>query len=156
MEERIMDARFYTVRDRQIDTNAVANNLVNIYQSQGYQAQSVGSPDHVLVQFKKGGDIEAFIGLQASLSLSLQRTANGIVATAGQQKWIDKAAIGAAGLVIPVLWPLTIVAGFGVIRQAKPASDVFSLLDGLMRQQYPDVQVNPAADTNTDAGAGQF
>jgi hypothetical protein len=67
-----------------------------------------------------------------------------------------QAAVGAAGLVIPVLWPLTIVAGFGVIRQAKLAGDVFSLLDGLMRQQYPDVQVNPAADTNTGTDAGQF
>jgi hypothetical protein len=151
-----MDARFYTVRDQQIDLHVLADGLVNVYQSQGYAAQAVGKPDHILVQFKKGGDLEALIGLQASLTLSLQRTPNGIVATAGQQKWIDKAAVGAAGLVIPILWPLTFVAGFGAIRQAKLAGDVFNLLDGLVRQQYPAVHIDPSYNYNpfSESGSG--
>jgi len=150
-----MDARFYTVRDRQIDIEALAHNLVNVYLSQGYQAQAVGNGDHMLVQFKKGGDLEALVGLQASLTVSLQRTPNGVIATAGQQKWIDKAAVGAVGVVFSaLLWPLAITAGAGAWRQAKLASEIFSLLDGLITHQYPDVQINP--NVGTTAGVGSF
>lgn len=149
-----MDARFYTIRDRQIDIEALAHNLVNVYQSQGYQAQAVGQGDHVLVQFKKGGDLEALIGLQASLTIALQRTPNGVIVTAGQQKWIDKAAVGALGVVFaPLLWPLAITAGAGALRQANLASEIFHLLDGLITHQYPDVQISPNVGTTADTGS---
>ena len=148
-----MDARFYTVRDQRIDVEALAHNLVNVYQSQGYQAQAVGNGDNILVQFKKGGDLEALIGLQASLTVSLQCTPNGVIVTAGQQKWLDKAAVGAVGVVFsPVLWPLAITAGAGALRQVKLASEVFALLDGLITHQYPDVQIRPNVSTTTGAG----
>lgn len=144
-----MDARFYNLRDQDINIESLANNLVNAYQAQGYKAQYIGNQDNVLVQFKKGSDIEAIIGLQATLSLSLQRTNGGIMATIGQQKWIDKMAVGAAGVFIPALFPLLLTAGFGAFRQFNLAGQIFSMLDGLVRQQYPDVQINPTAQTNT-------
>jgi hypothetical protein len=62
----------------------------------------------------------------------------------GQQKWIDKAAVGVASLVIPILWPLTFTAGFGAIRQAKLGTEVLNTLDGLIHQQMPNVQSGPA------------
>ncbi|GCE05270.1 hypothetical protein [Dictyobacter aurantiacus] len=143
-----MDARFYNLRDQEINIETLANNLVNAYQSQGYTAQYIGNGDHVLVQFKKGSDFEAFIGLQAALSLSLQRTNGGIMATIGQQKWIDKMAVGAAAVFVPALFPLLLTAGFGAFRQFNLAGQIFSMLDGLVRQQYPDVQINPTAQAS--------
>ena len=140
-----MDARFYNLRNQEINIETLANNLVNAYQAQGYRAQYIGNQDHVLVQFKKGSDIEAVIGLQAALSLSLQRTNGGIMATIGQQKWVDKLAVGAASVFIPVLAPLLFTAGFGAFRQLNLAGQIFTMLDGLVRQQYPDVVVNPTA-----------
>ena len=98
---------------------------------------------------KKGGDFEAVIGLQAALSLSLQRTSGGITAIAGQQKWVDKVTLGAASFFVPVLAPLAITAGLGAVRQINLAAHAFSMLDGLIRQQYPEVQVN-----STRQGAG--
>ena len=61
----------------------------------------------------------------------------------GQQKWIDKAAVGAVGVAVPVLWPLLFTAGLGAVRQASLANKVLTVLDGLVHQQQPDVKTGP-------------
>lgn len=137
-----MDARFYN--SEEIDIGRLATDLVNLYLAQGYQAQQVGSKDQILVQLKKGGDFEAIIGMQAALSLTLQRTTGGVLALIGQQRWIDKAAVGAVGIVaLPVLWPLALTAGVGALRQASLGNQVLNMVDGLVRQQQPNAQVGP-------------
>src|SRR6266699_6991569 len=139
-----MDARFYNSED--IDIERLASDLVSAYQSQGYRAQYIGNTDQVLVQIKKGGDFEAILGMQAALSVTIQRTAGGVLAMIGQQRWIDKAAVGAVGavgLVIPVLLPLAVTAGVGAIRQMRLANQVLNVVDGLVRQQRPGIQGGP-------------
>lgn len=137
-----MDARFYN--SEEIDIERLAIDLENVYRSQGYQVQQIGNKDQVLVQLKKGGDFEALIGMQAALSVTIQRTAGGTLAMIGQQKWIDKAAVGAVGIVaMPVLWPLMVTAGVGALRQASLGNQVLNVVDGLVRQQRPGTQVGP-------------
>lgn len=137
-----MDARFYN--SEEIDIERLANDLENVYRMQGYDTQQVGNKDQMMVQLKKGGDLVALIGLQAALSVILQRSAGGTVAMIGQQKWLDKAAVGAVGLIAaPVLWPLMITAGAGAIRQASLGNQVLNVVDGLVHQQYPDVRIGP-------------
>ncbi len=137
-----MDARFYN--SEEIDIQRLANDLDNMYRVQGYEVQQIGNKDQMMVQLKKGSDLVALLGLQAALSVSLQHTAGGTVAMIGQQKWMDKAAVGAVGLIAaPVLWPLMITAGAGAVRQASLGNQVLNAVDGLIRQQYPNVRVGP-------------
>jgi len=137
-----MDARFYNSED--IDIELLATNLENIYRAQGYQAQHIGNNNQVMVQLKKGSDFEALIGLQAALSVILQRSGGGLLAMIGQQRWMDKAAVGAVGIIAaPVLWPLMITAGAGAIRQASLGNQVLNVVDGLVRQQRPEIQIGP-------------
>ncbi len=137
-----MDARFYN--SEEIDIGRLAGDLENMYRMQGYEVQQIGNKDQMMVQLKKGSDLIALLGLQAALSVILQRTGGGTIAMIGQQRWIDKAAVGAVGLVAaPVLWPLMITAGAGAIRQASLGNQVLNVVDGLVRQQYPSVQVGP-------------
>jgi hypothetical protein len=137
-----MDARFYN--SEEIDIERLANDLENVYRMQGYETQQIGNKDQMMVQLKKGGDLVALIGLQAALSVILQHSAGGTVAMIGQQKWLDKAAVGAVGLIAaPVLWPLMITAGAGAIRQASLGNQVLNVVDGLVHQQYPDVRIGP-------------
>src|SRR6266571_6339878 len=137
-----MDARFYN--SDEIDIEQLANNLENFYRSQGYQVQQIGNRDQMMVQLKKGSDFEALIGMQAALSVIIQRSSGGVIATIGQQKWIEKAAVGAVGIIAaPVLWPLMLTAGAGAIRQASLANQVLNVVDGLVRQQRPGIQVGP-------------
>ncbi len=136
-----MDARFYNSED--IDIERLAADIVNVYLAQGYQAQQIGTRDQMLVQLKKGGDFEAIIGMQAALSLTLQRTAGGVLAMIGQQRWVDKAAVGAVGIVaLPVLWPLAVTAGVGALRQASLGNQVLNIVDGLVRQQRPGIMAS--------------
>ncbi len=137
-----MDARFYN--SEAIDIERLANDLENMYRMQGYEVQQIGNKDQMMVQLKKGGDLVMLIGLQAALSVILQHSEGGTIAMIGQQKWLDKAAVGAVGLVAaPVLWPLMITAGAGAVRQASLGNQVLNVVDGMIRQQYPDVRVGP-------------
>lgn len=137
-----MDARFY--QSEEIDIERLANDLENMFRMQGYEAQHAGTPDQMIVQLKKGGDLIALIGLQTALTVIIQRMAGGTVTMIGQQKWMDKAAVGAVGLVAaPILWPLMLTAGAGAIRQASLGNQVLNTLDGLVRQRYPDVRLGP-------------
>ncbi|HEX6109068.1 MAG TPA: hypothetical protein VFZ02_06595, partial [Ktedonobacteraceae bacterium] len=137
-----MDARFYN--SEEIDLERLANDIENMYRMQGYEVQQIGNKDQMMVQLKKGGDLVMLIGLQAALSVILQHSSGGTVAMIGQQKWVDKAAVGAAGLVFaPVLWPLMITAGAGAIRQASLGNQVLNVVDGMVHQRYPEVRVGP-------------
>ncbi len=137
-----MDARFY--QSEEIDIEQLAFDLENMYRLQGYDAQHAGTRDQMMVQLKKGGDLVALIGLQAALTVIIQRMTGGTVAMIGQQKWMDKAAVGAVGLVFaPVLWPLMLTSGAGAIRQASLGNQVLNTLDGLVHQRYPDVRLGP-------------
>ena len=139
-----MDARFYN--SEEINIEQLANDLENIYRAQGYQVQQINTKDQVIVQLKKGGDFETLIGMGVALSVIIQRTAGGVLAMIGQQKWVDKAAagaVGAVGLVIPVLLPLAVTAGVGAIRQMSLANQVLNVVDGLVRQQRPGIQGGP-------------
>jgi len=138
-----MDTRFYN--SKEINIEQVAGDLVRAYQAMGYQAQNIGNNEQMIVQLKKGSELEALIGMQAALSVTLQRNSNGVMVAIGQQKWIDKAAVGVASLAIPVLWPLTFTAGFGIIRQATLGQAVLNTVDGLIHQQMPNVQRGPAS-----------
>ena len=137
-----MDARFYTTDA--LDITRLATDLENLYRSQGYHTQQISNSDQVMVQLKKGGDIESLLGMQASLSVTLQRTGGGVMVATGQQKWIDKAAVGVAGIAIPPLWPLLLTAGFGAFRQASLATQVLNIIDGLIHQQQPSAKAGPA------------
>ena len=137
-----MDARFYTSDNLNIERLAI--DLERFYRGQGYQAQQIGNNDQIMVQLKKGGELESLIGMQAALTITIQRTAGGVMVAIGQQKWVDKAAVGVVGVVIPALWPLLFTAGLGAFRQAALANQVMTILDGLVRQQQPDVKTGPA------------
>jgi len=137
-----MDARFY--QSEEIDIERLANDLENMFRMQGYEAQHIGTKDQTMVQLKKGGDLVALIGLQTALTVIIQRMSGGTVAMIGQQKWMDKAAIGAIGLVAaPILWPLMLTAGAGAIKQASLGNHVLNTLDGLVHQNYPGVTLGP-------------
>src|SRR3989440_7166405 len=137
-----MDARFYNSNDLNIER--LATDLEHFFRGQGYQVQQIGNNEQIMVQLKKGSDFEALIGLQAALSVIIQRSGGGVLAMIGQQKWMDKAAVGAVGIIAaPVLWPLMITAGAGAIRQASLGNQVLNVVDGLVRQQRPEIQIGP-------------
>jgi hypothetical protein len=137
-----MDARFY--KSDTLNIERLASDLEQFYRGQGYTVQHIGSEDQMMVQLKKGGEFEAIVGMQAALTVTIQRHSGGITVALGQQKWVDKAAVGVVGFAVPVLWPLLFTAGVGAVRQAGLANQVLTVIDGLVHQQQPGVQTGPA------------
>jgi hypothetical protein len=137
-----MDARFY--KSDTLNIERLASDLEQFYRGQGYMVQHIGNEDQMMVQLKKGGEFEALVGMQAALTVTIQRDSGGIAVALGQQKWVDKAAVGVAGFAVPVLWPLLFTAGVGVVRQVGLANQVMTVIDGLVHQQQPGVQTGPA------------
>lgn len=132
-----MDARLYNTTN--LDFERLATDLENFLRAQGYTVQHLGNNEQMMVQLKKGSDLEALLGMQAALTITLQKSHGGVMVGAGQQRWIDKAAVGAVGFAFPGLWPLLVTAGIGAVRQAELANRVLVIVDGLVRQQQPDV-----------------
>jgi hypothetical protein len=137
-----MAARFY--KSDTLNIERLASDLEQFYRGQGYVAQHIGNNEQMMVQLKKGGDFEAIVGMQAALTVTIQRNSGGITIALGQQKWVDKAAVGVVGFAVPVLWPLLFTAGVGAIRQAGLANQVMTVIDDLVQQQQPGVQTGPA------------
>jgi Double zinc ribbon len=130
-----MDIRYYNAPD--INIERLASDLERMFVAQGYEAQHFGSSDHMTMQMRRGGDVAALFGLRSAVTVVMQRTSEGLQATIGQQRWVDKAAIGAVGFFFPPLWPLMITAGAGTLMQASLGNQVMNGLDTLVHQQAP-------------------
>jgi FHA domain/Double zinc ribbon len=134
-----LDTRFY--QSQTLDIERIGFELENMFLTQGYQVQHFGDKEHIVVQFKKGGDFAAIVGMQAALTLTLHSSPGGVMAVVGQQRWADKAAAGTVGMLI--LWPLAFTAGAGMIRQSNLTNQVLNSLDIVVRQQQANIQVGP-------------
>ncbi len=132
-----MATRLY--QSNNINIERMIQDLEGAFLAQNYQTQHFTTGTQRIVQLREGGNFEALFGMQATLTVILQPTHNGILATVGEQQWIDKAAVGLLGAV--VLWPLLITAGVGIIRQSNLEYQILSKLDMVARQQNPDVQI---------------
>jgi hypothetical protein len=136
---KIVENRFY--QSSGLDLEHVVRDIEGVFMVEGYKVQHFGDQERMVVQFKQGGDLEALIGMQAALTLTLQKAQGGVIAVVGHQQWIDKALAGVIGAVF--LWPLIITAGAGVIRQSLLEGQLLSSLDMVVRRQHPNVQVGP-------------
>ncbi len=130
--EKAMDqARYYP---GMFDVNTLAMQLASNLQLRAYQAQWFGAGNQMMVQVRKGGDASKILGMQAALTVMITQHPTGLLVTIGQQRWLDKAAMGVAGL---WLWPLLVPAAVGAVRQSSLPGEVLMLLDTLVLQQNP-------------------
>jgi RNA polymerase subunit RPABC4/transcription elongation factor Spt4 len=132
-----MSTHFY--RSNKLNIEQMVRDLEGILQARGYQTQHFVNGSQIVVQLREGSDIEALLGMQATLGVVLQATNDGVTATAGEQQWVDKAAVGLLGAI--VLWPLLVTASVGIIRQASLEDQLFGVLDMVALRQHPDVRI---------------
>jgi outer membrane biosynthesis protein TonB len=116
------------------DVSQLAMQLASNLQLRAYQAQWFGAGNQMMVQVRKGGDAAKLFGMQAALTVMLTQHPTGLLVTLGQQRWLDKAAVGVAAI---WLWPLIVPAAVGAVRQSSLPAEVLSLLDTLVLQQNP-------------------
>jgi hypothetical protein len=83
----------------------------------------------MLVQVRKKGTLRAVAGMQRVMSAQFRDTEQGITVTLGEQKWADKAAVGAVGALI--FAPLLVTAAYGAYQQSKLPEQFWQVIDSI-------------------------
>lgn len=92
--------------------------------TQDFDTQQVNTDtDSILLQIKKRGGWRDFVGMSTSLNIVFHPSEDTLTVEIGAGKWIDKAAVGAVGLIL--LPALAIPAGIGAWEQMKMPDRIF-------------------------------
>ncbi|UCF08936.1 MAG: zinc ribbon domain-containing protein [Thermoplasmata archaeon] len=160
-----MEQRTYS---KDINVGQIAQALQSYFMAQGYETQALGTPPNMLVQVRKRGVIRAVAGMQRVMSAQFRETQEGILVTLGEQKWADKAAVGAVGALI--FAPLIVTAAYGAYKQAKLPEQFWQIIDNMAmpagtayavpppgpQQAAPQTDLPPAAGTEQSPQIPKF
>lgn len=131
-EQKIYHAPGIEVRD-------LAGVVSDWFQNQGFETQTLKAPGGGLtVQARKPESWRSFVGLSAALNVTMTPQDENLVVQMGAARWIDKAAVGAVGVLI--FWPALIPAAYGAWKQSQLPKQVFDLIE-----QYITTGTVPAA-----------
>lgn len=118
-----------------LDLNHLATALLNWYRVQNFNVQQIDMQEGgILVQASKGGWRNA-VGMASALNVIMHQSEASLTIEIGAGKWLDKAAVGAASML--VLWPLALVAAYGAWQQSQLPKRTFEFV-----QQYVYSRVN--------------
>ncbi len=121
-----MEQRIYS---RNINVGQIAQALQSHFMAQGYETQALGTPPNMLVQVRKKGTLRAVAGMQRVMSAQFRDTEQGLTVTLGEQKWADKAAVGAVGALI--FAPLLVTAAYGAYQQSRLPEQFWQVIDNI-------------------------
>ena len=121
-----MEQRIYS---KNINVGQIAQALQSHFMAQGYETQALGTPPNMLVQVRKKGTLRAVAGMQRVMSAQFRDTEQGIIVSLGEQKWADKAAVGAVGAII--FAPLLVTAAYGAYKQSKLPEQFWQVIDSI-------------------------
>ena len=96
--------------------------------------------DGVLLQARQEGGWKAAIGMSLATNIVLARMGPNIKVETGQGKWMDKAVVGAVGLLL--LWPAMVPAAIGAWQQSKLPDEIFNRVAAYLARQ-PQEAVGP-------------
>ena len=97
------------------------------------------------LQARSKGGWRKFVGMEAALQVYLKMEGGRLSVMCGAARWTDKAAAGAAGVVL--FPPLAVTAAFGAFSQAALIEEVFSFVSretGVKGEPAPDPEEPPA------------
>lgn len=127
-----------------IDVRDLAGVVSDWFQNQGFEAQTLEAPGGGLtVQARKPEAWRSFVGLSAALNVTMTPQEENLVVQMGAAKWVDKAAVGAVGVLI--FWPALIPAAYGAWKQKQLPKQVFDLIDQYIATGQVPAAAPPAA-----------
>jgi hypothetical protein len=146
-----------TYRAQNFDVNSFAQELLNYYQSEGYETQTVNSPGGIMVQARAKDSIK-----KMSVALTVTATVQGenVIVQAGQAKWGMNAAVAVAASI--VFWPLLAFPIYTTYKQKQIIDESWQIVERYMLSigatpAMAAVMATPvtAAAHPTPAGASQ-
>jgi hypothetical protein len=126
-----MLTRFYQASS--LDVQHLAQSLETSYRADGFEVQSLGDAQQMIVQIKKESVIRFLMGFNKSIGITIEHIADGYLVKVGAQDWVDKA--------VTAINPRTSVGSLiGTVDQNKIVHRVMDAIDSLIHEQHPDVK----------------
>ncbi|MBC7249994.1 MAG: zinc ribbon domain-containing protein [Anaerolineae bacterium] len=141
-----------------LDLHELAGVVSDWFQSQQFETQILEAPGGgLVVQARQPETWRSILGMSSALNVTMTRQDENLIVQMGAAKWVDKAAVGAVGLLL--FWPALIPAAYGAWKQKQLPNQVFQLIDQYVATgQVPVIPPAPApakkAPAPTAAPAG--
>ncbi len=110
-----------------MDVASCTKAIQDHFSKQGYETQTLGTPPEVIVQVRRQGTLRTITGMTNAITVQFRKSEKSIVVTLGEQKWMDKAAVGTIGVI--VFAPLLVTAAYGAWKQAKLPEQFWQIID---------------------------
>jgi hypothetical protein len=109
-----------------INVPRITQALKDHFMPQGFQTQEVGAPPHLMFQMAHKGALASATGTARAITIQFEQKPNEVIISLGEQKWVDKAAVGVVGL---ILWPLLVTAAYGAWKQSELPEEIWHVID---------------------------
>src|ERR687883_1389270 len=120
-----MDSRYYP--NVEIDVPQLTTELRSLFDSE-YEVQTFQVSTTSIVQARKSNTLRDLTGLSSALTIKITPEQGGTRVEIGMQKWFDKAAVAAVGMI--VFAPLLALAALGAYWQYKITEDAWKVIEG--------------------------
>ena len=119
-----MDSRYYP--GVEADVAQISAELRNVFDSE-FEVQAFQVSNTSILQARKSSTLRDLTGLSSALTIKITPEPGGTRAEIGMQKWFDKAAVAAVGVV--VFPPLLALAALGAYWQYKLTEDTWKIIE---------------------------
>jgi len=119
-----MDSRYYP--GVEADVPKLNAELRNVFDSD-YEVQAFQVANTSVLQARKSSTLRDLTGLSSALTIKITPESGGTRVEIGMQKWFDKAAVAAVGVV--VFPPLLALAALGAYWQYKLTEDTWKIIE---------------------------
>src|SRR5882724_3917687 len=119
-----MDNRYYPGVEADVP-NLMAE-LRNLF-DEDYEVQTMNVSSTTVLQARKSSTLRDLTGLSAALTIKVTPEPGGTRVEIGMQKWFDKAAVAAVGML--VFAPLLALAALGAYWQFKIGEDAWKIIE---------------------------
>jgi hypothetical protein len=119
-----MDSRYYP--GVEADIPKLSTELRNLFDSE-YEVQSFQVSNTSILQARKSSTLRDLTGLSSALTIKVTPEPGGTRVEIGMQKWFDKAAVAAVGVV--VFPPLLALAALGAYWQYRVTEDSWKIIE---------------------------
>lgn len=127
-----------------LDLRELAGVVSDWFQNQKFEVQTLEAPGGgLVVQARQPEAWRSILGMSSALNVTMTPQGENLIVQMGAAKWVDKAAVGAVGVLI--FWPALIPAAYGAWKQKQLPNQVFQLVDQYVATgQAPVVAPMPA------------
>jgi hypothetical protein len=119
-----MDNRYYP--GVEADAAQLIAELSNLFDSK-YQVQTMQVAAASVLQARKSSTLRDLTGFSSALTIKITPEHGGTRAEIGMQKWLDKAAVAAVGMI--VFAPLVALAALGAYSQYKVTEQAWKIIE---------------------------